>query len=137
MQKIFAKAARNKHTESELFLVSLDFSEELESIKTDFGPELDINDLKNLSPNLLMSLRNFKGYLRIEESLTIRSVLPLILRVNDVIVFLSLSMRILRDTVQIFSNRDWSVCLIVHMLHLLSWFGNLMVQFGYVSITEH
>jgi hypothetical protein len=41
MQKIFAKAACSKHTESELFLVSLHFSEELESIKTDFGPELD------------------------------------------------------------------------------------------------
>ena len=47
MQKILAKVARNKHTESELFLVSLDFSEELESIKTDFGPELD-KQLKEL-----------------------------------------------------------------------------------------
>ena len=42
MQKILAKAVRNKHTESELFLVSLHFAEELESIKTDFVPELDI-----------------------------------------------------------------------------------------------
>jgi hypothetical protein len=41
MQKILAKAARNKHTESELFLVSLHFFEESESIKTDFDPELD------------------------------------------------------------------------------------------------
>jgi hypothetical protein len=41
MQKKLAKAARNKHTESELFLVSVHFFEELESIKTDFGPELD------------------------------------------------------------------------------------------------
>jgi len=41
MKKTFAKAARNKHTESELFLVSLQFPEELESIKMDFGPELD------------------------------------------------------------------------------------------------
>ena len=47
MQKILDKAARNKHTESELFLVSLQFSEELKSIKTDFGPELDIQ-LKEL-----------------------------------------------------------------------------------------
>jgi len=39
MQKILAKAARNKHAESELFLVSLHFAEELESIKTDIGPE--------------------------------------------------------------------------------------------------
>ena len=42
MQKILTKAARNKHIESELFLVSpLHLTEELESIKTDFGPELD------------------------------------------------------------------------------------------------
>jgi hypothetical protein len=47
MQKILAKTARNKHTESELLLVSLHFSEELESIKTDFGPELD-TQLKKL-----------------------------------------------------------------------------------------
>ena len=33
IQKILAKVARNKYTESELFLVSLHFSEELESIK--------------------------------------------------------------------------------------------------------
>jgi hypothetical protein len=33
--------------ESELFLVSLNFSEELESIKSDFGPELD-KQLKEL-----------------------------------------------------------------------------------------
>ena len=39
VQKILAKAARNKHTERELFLVSLHFLEGLESIKTDFGPE--------------------------------------------------------------------------------------------------
>ena len=38
MKKIVVKAARNKHTENELFLVSLHFVEELESIKTDFGP---------------------------------------------------------------------------------------------------
>jgi hypothetical protein len=36
MHKILTKAARNKHTASELFLVSLHFTEELESIKTDF-----------------------------------------------------------------------------------------------------
>ena len=47
MQKILAKVARNKHTENELFLVSLHFSEELESIKADFGPELD-TQLKKL-----------------------------------------------------------------------------------------
>ena len=33
IEKILAKAVRNKHTESELFLMSLHFSEELESIK--------------------------------------------------------------------------------------------------------
>jgi hypothetical protein len=41
MHKILAKAARSKHRESELFLVSLHFVEELESVKIDFGPELD------------------------------------------------------------------------------------------------
>jgi hypothetical protein len=40
-RKKLAKVARNKHTESALFVVSLHFAEELESIKTDFGPELD------------------------------------------------------------------------------------------------
>jgi hypothetical protein len=47
MQKILAKVARNKHTESELFLVSLHFAEELESIKPGFGPEFD-TQLKEL-----------------------------------------------------------------------------------------
>ena len=47
MQQILAKAARNKHTESELFLVSLHFAEELEHIKTNFSLELDIQ-LKEL-----------------------------------------------------------------------------------------
>ena len=41
MQKILAKAARNKSTKTELFIVSLDFAEELESTKADFGPKLD------------------------------------------------------------------------------------------------
>ena len=133
MQKILAKAARNKHTKSELFLVSLHFSVESESIKTDFGP----NNLKSLSLNMLMSLKNHKGYLQIEEFSTITFVLPLILSVNDVIVFLSLNMRNLKDNVPICLNRDWSECLIVRMLHLLSWLGNLMILFGYVSITKH
>ena len=47
MHKILAKVARSKHTESELFLVSLYFVEELESIKTDIGPKLDMQ-LKEL-----------------------------------------------------------------------------------------
>ena len=47
IQNFFTKAARNKHTESELLLVSLHFYEESESIKTDFGLELDIQ-LKEL-----------------------------------------------------------------------------------------
>jgi len=42
MQKILAIVARNKHTDSELFLVSLHFAKELKYIKTDFGPKLDI-----------------------------------------------------------------------------------------------
>ncbi len=41
MQKILAEVARNKHTKSELLFVLLHFAKELESIKTDFGPELD------------------------------------------------------------------------------------------------
>jgi hypothetical protein len=47
MQKISAKVARSNHIKNELFLVSLHFAEELESIKTDFGPELD-TQLKKL-----------------------------------------------------------------------------------------
>jgi hypothetical protein len=41
MQQILEKAARNKRTEAELFLALLLFAEELESIITDFGFELD------------------------------------------------------------------------------------------------
>ena len=41
MHKVLRKAARDKHIESELLLVSLHFTEELESIKTEYGPELD------------------------------------------------------------------------------------------------
>ena len=41
MHKILAKAARSKHTESELLIVSLHFVEELESIKIDIGLGLD------------------------------------------------------------------------------------------------
>jgi hypothetical protein len=47
MQKTLATVARNKHTNSGLFSLSLDFAEELESIETNFGPELDIQ-LKEL-----------------------------------------------------------------------------------------
>ncbi len=47
MQKILAKVVRSRLAESELFLVSLHFSEVLESIKMDFGPELD-TQLKQL-----------------------------------------------------------------------------------------
>ena len=47
IQKILIKAARNKHNEYELFLVSLHFNEELQSLKTDFGSKLD-NKLKEL-----------------------------------------------------------------------------------------
>ncbi len=41
MQKMLAKAARSKHADTELFLVSLHFDKELESIQTKFGLELD------------------------------------------------------------------------------------------------
>jgi hypothetical protein len=47
IQEILAKSARNKRTESELFLVPLNFAEALESIKTNFGTELD-TQLKEL-----------------------------------------------------------------------------------------
>jgi len=47
MHKILKKAARTKHTKRELFLVSLHFTGELESIKTSFGPESDTH-LKEL-----------------------------------------------------------------------------------------
>ena len=47
MHKILAKATRSKHTESELLLMPFHFAEELESIKADFGPELD-TQLKEL-----------------------------------------------------------------------------------------
>jgi hypothetical protein len=47
MQKILAKVARSRHIESELFLVSVHFAKELESIKSNFGPELD-TQLKEL-----------------------------------------------------------------------------------------
>ncbi len=39
IRKIKQKIARNKHIESEFSLVSFHFLEELEPIKTDFGPE--------------------------------------------------------------------------------------------------
>ena len=91
--------------------------------------------LKSWLLNMLMSPMNHKGYLYIEGSLTIRFVLPRTLSVNDVSVFLSLNMRNLSDNARIFSDKDWSVSLTVRMLHLLLWFGILMVLFGYVSIT--
>ncbi len=47
MQKNLAKAARSMRTESELFLVSLHFFEEFDSIKTGFASELD-SQLKQL-----------------------------------------------------------------------------------------
>ena len=39
MQKLSTKATRNKRNECDLFLVSLYFDEELETIQTDFGSE--------------------------------------------------------------------------------------------------
>ena len=87
--------------------------------------------------NLPISTRNHKGYLRIEESLITKFVLPLIVSFNDVTVFVSLNMRNLRYNVLIASNMDSSVFPIVHMLHSLLWFENLMVIFGYVSIAQH
>ncbi len=81
--------------------------------------------------------KNLKIYLLIEESLIMKFVSMLILSVNDVAAFLSLNMRNLKDNAVTFSNKGWSVSLIVHMLHQSLRFGNKLVLFGYVSITEH
>jgi hypothetical protein len=119
--------------------MSLHFVEELESMKIDFGPELDIQ-LKELVTEFSDVAHEPQGlplHRGIQESLIIQFVLPLIIRVNNVTVFLVLNMRSLRDSVLIFSNRDWSVSQLVIMLHLLSRFGILMVLFGYVSILDH
>jgi hypothetical protein len=87
--------------------------------------------------NLLMSFSNHKGYLGIGESLIIKFVLTLTLSVNDAIVYMSLCMKNLKDNILIFSNRDWSGCLIVLLLQIFLWFGNMMILFEYVPITEH
>ncbi len=105
MQKILAKAIRNKHRETELLLVSLHFSEELESIKQTLVLNW-IHNLNSLSLNFLIILGNRKGYHLTEEYLIIKFVSPLTLSVGDVIVFLFLSTRTLRDNVHISSNRD-------------------------------
>jgi hypothetical protein len=41
MHKILPKAARSKHTQTGLYLMSFHFAEELVSIKINSGPELD------------------------------------------------------------------------------------------------
>jgi hypothetical protein len=56
-----------------------------------------------------MSPKNHKGYLRIGESLTTKYDLLHTLNVNDVTVYRLMSMRNLKDSVRIFSNRDWPV----------------------------
>ena len=61
MQKIVAKPARNKHTESELFLVSLHFAVELESNKTDFGPELG-TQLRELMTEFANAIQEPQGW---------------------------------------------------------------------------
>ena len=105
MQKILAKAARNKHTKSELFLASLHFAEELESIKTNFGQEFDIQ-LKELFIEFDDVTHEPHGLPPQRGIFDNKFVLPLTLSVNDVIVFLSLSMRNSRDRVLISSSKD-------------------------------
>jgi hypothetical protein len=86
---------------------------------------------------LMLSPNNHKVYLRIDGSSIMQLFSPRIVSGNDVTVFLSLNMRNLRESVLISSNRNWSVFLIVRMMHLSLWFGNLIVLFGYASIIEH
>jgi len=60
MQEILSKAARNRHNECELFQVSLHLNEELQSIKTDFGPKLD-NQLKELITEFATATQELQG----------------------------------------------------------------------------
>jgi len=137
IQKILAKDARNKHTERGLFLVSLHFAEEMGSIKTDFGPELD-TQLKELGKKFADVTQEPRGLPPHKGIFDTKFVLPLILSVNDVTVFQSLNMNNLRGNALISSKKGWSVSLIVHMPHQSLWFGNLVVLFGYVlSIMRH
>jgi hypothetical protein len=103
MHKILVKAARSKHTKSELFHVSLHFAEELESIKTNFGPESD-TQLKNSVTECADVTHQPHGLPPHRGIFDQKIVLPLILNGNDVPFCLALSMRNLKDNAVIFSN---------------------------------
>ena len=61
MQKILAKAARNKQTEIALFLVSIHFAQEFEYIHIDFNPELDTLLLKELVTEFFDGIQEAQG----------------------------------------------------------------------------
>jgi len=104
MQKILTKAVRNKHNDCELFLVSLHFDEELQTIKTDFGSELDAK-LKELITEFVDVTQEPQGLSHIEVSSIIRSVLLHIQNVNVVIACPSLNLKNLSDSALTFSNK--------------------------------
>ncbi len=47
MEKILVKQSRNKNNPSDVFLISLQFKQDLDTIKSDFGAEFD-KQLKEL-----------------------------------------------------------------------------------------
>jgi hypothetical protein len=84
MQKILAKAARNKQIERYFFLMSIHFAESIRCWSL-FNRTLVPNwshNFKRLSLHLLMSPKNRKGYLLTEGTLIIQFVLLLILSVK-------------------------------------------------------
>jgi len=119
-----------------LFLVSLNFSDDLESIKTTFGPELDkqLKELVTEFADVTQEPQGLPPHRGIFDNKIRLTAYPKRQRRNRLSVPEHEELK--RQSIDLL-NRDWSVCLIVHMLHLLAWFRNLMVQFGYVSIIEH
>jgi hypothetical protein len=114
--------------------VSLQFAEELESIKIDFGPELNtqLNELVNEFDDVTQEPQGLPPH-RGTFDYTIRlTAYPKRQRRNRLFVLEYEELK--RQCGDLF-KRDSSVCLIVLMLHPLFWFGNLMVLIGYVSIT--
>ena len=82
-----------------------------------------------------MLLKSLKGYPHIEVSLTIRSVSLHIQSASVVAAYPFLNLRNLSDNVLTFSNKGWSVFLIVLLRHQWAWSGKRMDLFEYVSIT--
>jgi hypothetical protein len=136
MQKILAEATRNKQTKRELFLVSFHFAEELESIKTDFGSALDAQ-VKELVTKFVdvtktpQGIPPHKGIFDHKISLT---AYPKHQRRSRLYVP---EVEELKRQCTNFFKKELVLSLIVRMLYLSFWFGNLMVLFGYVSIIEH